>query len=428
MTNRTPSTVREMVLEVVAGELLPGASLPDDDADLEDAGCLDSMGWVGVLSRIEEITGIRNLGAAWPQGRPRSVRALVGAVLVAVVPGSGEKQRTDSSPQGSRILASAYLAGWGSAFGSLTVDAAAIEAECDLETGTLRERAGTESVCRVRDDEDEVTLGQRAAERALRSAELALEDVDLLVAISTTFLRIPSFAPTLHSRLLLKETCAALDVGGACAGLIYGLAAAKGVLATSHQRTALVVAAEVHSRRLAAPNVPGEFRGLFGDAACALLLKMQAEGESGPAPRLREFVWGCDGSLAAALQVAVSANSEIEVGFRGEQLGSAATSQLLSVLRRLESLSGRKLVEVDAVALHEPNPRLVEILARKAGIPIERLPLVSRTHGNLGAATCGVGLSKLLDGFRVRDSTQKKPILFLAAVGPGLVWAGTYLD
>lgn len=292
MTDWNPTAVRQMVLEVVTGELLPGATLPDDEADLEDAGCLDSMGWVGVLSGIEGLAGVRNFGASWPKGQPRSVRALTKALLEAGASNPPEAQRgARASENETKVHESTLLVGWACAFGSLTLEAAAVEAECGLEEGTLRERAGIRSVCRVRKDEDEVTLGWRAAESALESAEAAPQDIDLLVAVSTTFLRIPSFAPALHSRLLLPETCAALDVGGACAGLIHGLAVAKGLLATSQKRTALVVTAEVHSRRLADPNVPAEFRGLFGDAACALVLKTQSENEAGTAPRLREFVW-----------------------------------------------------------------------------------------------------------------------------------------
>ncbi len=102
----------------------------------------------------------------------------------------------------------------------------------------------------------------------------------------------------------------------------------------------------------------------------------------------------------------------------------AAVERLARTVEQLERLSGRPRSEVDAFALHEPNPRLARIFAQNARIPIEKIPLVSRTYGNLGSATCGVSLCVALDALAKR---APRPLIFLAAVGPGLLWAGTYL-
>src|SRR5207244_12080365 len=122
--------------------------------------------------------------------------------------------------------------------------------------------AGIESVRRASIGEDEISLAQQAAQSALDTANADPEAVDLLVATSATWLRFPSLAASLHTRLLLPESCAALDVGGACAGVVHALMAAKSLLCTASRQVALVVASEVNSRRLAHSPVPGEFRGL----------------------------------------------------------------------------------------------------------------------------------------------------------------------
>ncbi len=71
----------ELVRKCVSQELLPRASAPSDKEDLVKSGLIDSMGWVGILSAIEEATGIRNFGNPWPKDRPQSVQALAQAVL-----------------------------------------------------------------------------------------------------------------------------------------------------------------------------------------------------------------------------------------------------------------------------------------------------------------------------------------------------------
>jgi 3-oxoacyl-[acyl-carrier-protein] synthase III len=83
--------------------------------------------------------------------------------------------------------------------------------------------------------------------------------------------------------------------------------------------------------------------------------------------------------------------------------------------------------EVDCFAIHEPNPRFVELLALRAKIPLEKIPLVSRTCGNLGSVTCGASLCTALGRIKANSPAPRLPLIFLAAVGPGLIWGGTYL-
>ncbi len=412
----------ELVRRLVLRELQRGAPFPNDDEDLVKAGAIDSMGWVGILSGIEEATGIRNFGASWPEGRAQSVHALVDAVRDDLVK-SQSHIRGQDLPGETTAGRSISVAGWGYSLASLRVDAASIERECGLIVGTILERAGIQSVSRAAANETEISLGVKAAELALAKAGVEPDAVDVLVATSTTSLGFPSFAALLHSRLLLRESCAALDVGGACVGLIHALAAAKGSLYEGRRRLALIVASEVNSRALARPGVPGEFRGLFGDGACAFVLTRSAD-IGGQGFRVGEFVSGCSGAFSSALGVMLGEKGELEVTFKGEQLASAAVATLNQVVGSLEDLSATPRSAVDLFAFHEPNPRLTEIFAQRAGIPLEKIARVAHTSGNLGSATCGVNLCTALTRC---DGTSSRTI-FVAAVGPGLLWAGTYLS
>jgi 3-oxoacyl-[acyl-carrier-protein] synthase-3 len=335
---------------------------------------------------------------------------------------------------GERLLAGARdgsevsIRGWGYALGSVTVDADQIERELHLPPHKIRDGAGIQSLRFAAATEDELILGQRAADIALEMAEVAVEKIDLLVTTSTTFLALPSFAASLHSRLLLGESSGALDVGGACAGLIYSLAVAKGLLRTAPHGVALVVASEVHSRRLSASDMPGEFRGLFGDGACALLVTRAAGTNQRNSLRLGDFVWGCCGTFASSLEVDVRENAELSIQFKGEQLAHAVVTQMDRILEVLENKSGRPRAEADYLALHQPNPRVVEILAERTHIPLERIPLISRACGNLGSATCGVSLCQALTNLRERHDPSRAPLIFMAAVAPGLIWGGTFLS
>jgi 3-oxoacyl-[acyl-carrier-protein] synthase-3 len=210
--------------------------------------------------------------------------------------------------------------------------------------------------------------------------------------------------------------------------LIYSLAVAKGLLRTAPQGVALVVASEVHSRRLSAVDAPEEFRGLFGDGACAFIVTNAADANLEKFLRLGDFIWGCSGTFASSLNVNVGEDAGITIQFKGEQLAHAAITQMDRIIELLENKSGRPRAEADYLALHQPNPRVVEILAERTHVPLERIPLISRTCGNLGSATCGVSLCQALTDVRAGHDPAQAPLIFMAAVAPGLIWGGTFLD
>ena len=423
--NLDKEALAELVRNAVERELQPGSSLPENDEDLVKSGAVDSMGWVGILTGLEEATGVRNLGSPWPEGRPQTVTALAETLRAALA-----KERPETKPAvGARgeswRTGPISITGWAFALGTNKLDAAQIEAECGVTAGTIRERAGIRSVCRATDGEDEVALGKRASDSALQAANLDPADLNLLVCTSTTFLELPSLAASLHSRLLLNETCAVLDVGGACVGLLNALATGKAFLSGGNCKAALVVASEVHSRRLASSKVRGEFRGLFGDGACAFVLQATGEAEQrGAGFKLGEFVSGCFGSMSSALHVAIQPLGELEVAFDGEALGKGAVITLNEVVTKLEGMSGVGRAEVFAFAFHEPNPRLAAILARTMKVPLEKFTQTAETTGNLGSATCGVNLCTALDRLRANPAGGRS-VVCVAAVGPGILWGGS---
>ena len=416
----------KLVRKCVARVLSPNMVLPQDNVDLVKVGLIDSMAWVELLIAIGDATGIKNFGNTWPDNAPQSIRA-----LAAEMPGAASI-RTKNAPKETGRAANGTdsavsLAGWGHTLGSLSVCAAAIECECGLTAGIIRERAGIESVSRVDGNENELTLARKAAEIALQAANVDSEKVDLMVVTSATHLSFPSLSATLHTRLLLRESCLALDVGGACMGVIYALATAKALLSASRQNIALVVASEVNSPRLSSAKVPGEFRGLFGDGACAFVLARTDSGDFNETMQLGDFIWGCDGKSTSALQVGLNEAGVVEVRFKGEQLAKAAMLQMDRIIEGLETLAGRARSKVDYFAIHEPNPRLVQIISQNAMIPMEKIAQVCKTFGNLGSATCGISLCTALSKTRASRTPEHRPLIFVAAMGPGMVWGGTYL-
>ena len=291
------------------------------------------------------------------------------------------ENRASSARPGQAV----YLTGSGVALGSRRVPSEGVDREFDMPIGKLRDRAGIVSIVRAAEDEDECALAARAAAAALSAAGAGIADVDRMIATSETFQGYPSLGARLHSALRGRPNCGVVDVGGACLGLLYALDAARHFLAAGQGKTVLVVTSDVHSRQLTPGRVAGEFGGLFGDGASAFLV--QSAASRAGSFQLGEFHFGCAGHYSKAIQVKPGEENKLSVQFDGEALSRAAVSQLEKTLRAVELQSGHPLDRAAAFATHQPNPRLVALLARQLGVPVEKFPPIARDCGNLGSTS-----------------------------------------
>jgi 3-oxoacyl-[acyl-carrier-protein] synthase III len=295
-----------------------------------------------------------------------------------------------------------------------------------MPVGKLRGRAGIASLAYAAEGENELSLGARAAEEALRAAACGPQELDWIIATSETHHDYPALSAKFHSWLLVRENCATLDVGGACLGLLNALAVAQSLICSGQAKTILVVTADVHSRTLTPGRVAGEFGGLFGDGASAFLLRGANSNGANGGYLLGEFIFGCAGQYAAAIQVSDSRDGSLNVKFDGEALSRAAITRMERVLTAVEMRSGIPRTSVGGFATHQPNPRLVTLLAKQCGVSKSAFPPVARVWGNLGSSTCGAALHETLRNASKQPPGDRRPI-FLASLGPGLVFGGSWL-
>ncbi|HEY6128080.1 MAG TPA: 3-oxoacyl-[acyl-carrier-protein] synthase III C-terminal domain-containing protein [Candidatus Acidoferrum sp.] len=314
----------------------------------------------------------------------------------------------------------------GVAFGSRTVPSEKVDADFGMPAEKLRLRAGIVSVAYAEADECEVTLGARAARMALEQGNLDPGVLDWVIASSETHHAFPSLAAQLHLAVDARETCGALDVGGACLGSLHAFAVAKSFIESRQANTVLVVTADVHSRTLTPGRVAGEFGGLFGDGASAFLIQGKPPTASQNYFSLQDFFFGCASQLQQAIQVSAEPGDRLKVVFDGDALSRAATARLDQCIQELESRSGVSRSEVVAFATHQPNPRLVALLAKKCGVPLERFPLIVDRRGNLGSTTCAASLHFALRATSL-GGTQSRRTIFVASLAPGLLYGGGWL-
>jgi 3-oxoacyl-[acyl-carrier-protein] synthase-3 len=428
---RSPSThsaekdpLRRLVEECFHREAGLSVPIPDENADLIETGILDSMGWVSFLRTVESASGAGELGSSLSE-RSASFAAVL-AALRNRGPLTADASHDEEEPIASNTVVRVILIGSSAGVGSCVIPSEEVDRAFGMPAGKLRNRAGIESLAYAAEGENELTLAATATQEALRAASCGAQELDWIVATSETHHDYPSLSAQLHSRLLVRENCGALDVGGACLGLLNALVVAQSLIGSGQAQTVAVVTADVHSRTLTPGRVAGEFGGLFGDGASAFILRSAARNDSSEGYRLGEFLFGCAGQYAAAIQVSDTKDGSLNVQFDGEALSRAAITRMEKVLLSVELRSGIPRTSVGGFATHQPNPRLVALLARQCGVSPETFPPIARTCGNLGSSTCGAALHAALQNASKQVPGDRRPI-FLASLGPGLLFGGGWL-
>jgi 3-oxoacyl-[acyl-carrier-protein] synthase-3 len=323
-------------------------------------------------------------------------------------------------------IADVYLIGSNSAFGSRLVPSEEVDQAFGMPCGKLRHRAGIHSVAYAREHEDEISLGVDAATGLLNRNTVDPQNIDWILAASETYHAYPTLAALLHARLNLRENCSALDVGSGCVALVQALAVAQTILASGRASTVLVVTSDVHSRTLGPGRTKGEFGGLFGDGASSFLLTTAPSFAQRVAYRLGEFFFGCSPKYSEAIRVSKSFDGSLDVQFDGDALSRAAVHRMEKILEEAEQRSGISRSAVGAFATHQPNPRLIALLAKQFSVPPNTFPPIAATRGNLGSSTCGAVLHAALELAWSQLPADRKPV-FLASLGPGLLFGGGWM-
>lgn len=282
-------------------------------------------------------------------------------------------------------------------------------------------------------------LATRAAERALAAAGLTAADVELIiVGTSTPDDTFPATATQVQAKLGMNRGFA-FDVQAVCSGFVYALSVADKFIRTGQVRTAMVIGAETYSRIL-----DWNDRGtcvLFGDGAGALLLQA-SDGANGtpdghgaggtPVDRDTNKVTNLprgilsthlhsDGRFRHILYVDGGPSATRTVGslrMAGKEVFRHAVSSLTSVAEEALAANGLTLNDVDWLVPHQANIRILEGVARKLGLPLDRVISTVDRHANTSAASIPLALDAA-----VRDGRLKPgDLVLMEAIGGGLTW------
>jgi len=276
-------------------------------------------------------------------------------------------------------------------------------------------------------DEFTSSMGVEAAKSAIASANISVEEIDLiLVATITPDYAFPNTACLIQAELKATKA-AAVDIQAACTGYLYGLSMAKAFIESGMYNTILLIASEKLSSIV-------NYRDrntcvLFGDGAAASVITFQGKGL-----RIRETCLGADGEQASLVNIPAggsrqpasmqTVSDELHyLKMEGKELFKHAVRRMEMASKVCIDRAGLKEEEINWLIPHQANLRIIEALAKRFQVSMERVYITLQKYGNTSASSVGIALDEL-----VREKeTKKGENLLLIAFGAGLTWGAGIL-
>lgn len=285
-------------------------------------------------------------------------------------------------------------------------------------------------------------LGIEAAKSALEMSGKSPSDIDLVICATSSPDDLFGDAPSIASAIGIEAgKCVAFDLTAACSGFLFGIVTASQFLTNGASQNALVLGADALTRW-----VDWDDRNsciLFGDGAGAMVLTRSDENEgltgSEDAFGILGYAMHSNGGGYKDLNCIYKGNPKelstpdggtvVEdgaydsMGMNGRKVYSFATRVVPTVLEEALEQAGISVDDVDHLLLHQANIRIMETVAQRLGMPMEKVITNLYKYGNTSAASIPLALDEAVRSGRVK----KGDVIACAGFGAGLSWGAAIL-
>jgi 3-oxoacyl-[acyl-carrier-protein] synthase-3 len=298
-----------------------------------------------------------------------------------------------------------------------------LEKIVDTTSQWILERTGIQQRHIAAEHETALTMAEKAARQAMDAAGIEPADIGMIIIATTTPEKMfPSTACLLQQRLGIAG-CPAFDLNStACAGFVYGVSIADQFIRNGVIKTALVIGSEVMSRVV--DWTDRTTCVLFGDGAGAVILGASEK------PGVLSTHLHADGTYKDVLSLNVSLGKPIDVEgalfikMTGNQLFKLAVKILEDLFDDTLKANGLDKHAVDWLVPHQANIRIIQALAKKLDLPMERVAITLEDQGNTSSASIPLALDKA-----IRDGRIKRgEMLLLEGFGGGLAWGSALIQ
>ncbi len=269
-------------------------------------------------------------------------------------------------------------------------------------------------------------MGAEAVKGLLKKTDTAPEEIDLIVvATITPDMDFPSTANLISHKSGLVNAWG-FDLAAACSGFLFGLETVNRMVSSGAYKKVILVGADMmssitdYSDRTTCP--------LFGDAAAAVLVEPAQDEDSG----IMDHILQTDGNGAKHLykkgggSLHPASHETVDKGWHyvyqeGQAVFKVAVSKMADI--SVDVMERNNLSPESNLWLvpHQANMRIIEAVARRMGLPREKVMINIEKYGNTTAATIPLCL------WEWEEQLKKGDDLILTAFGGGFTWGAVYL-
>lgn len=263
-----------------------------------------------------------------------------------------------------------------------------------------------------------------AAQEALKQSGVKPEEIDLiLLGTSSPDYCFPNGACEVQG-MIGAVNAACYDISAACTGFVFALNTAHAFISSGLSKTALVIGSDVLSKLT--DWTDRNTCVLFGDGAGAVVVKADSTGILG-------MNMHSDGTKGGVLTCGSRTNGNFllgkkpELGYMtmdGQEVFKFAVKKVPECIRQVLDDSGVAAEQVKYFVIHQANYRIIESIAKRLKVSVDRFPVNMEHYGN----TSGASVPLLLDEINRKGMLEAGDKIVFSGFGAGLTWGATLLE
>lgn len=338
------------------------------------------------------------------------------------------KRQPRSSPRSAKSQRTVSIVGTGSYAPAKIITNDDLSKMVDTSDEWITTRTGIKERRIAAEGEQTSDMAAKAALNALEQAKIKPEDVDLiLVATATPDMLFPATACFVQKKIGAKKA-ACLDISAACAGFLFGIEIAQQFITSHTHDVVLVIGAE---KLTSITNwADRNTCVLFGDGAGAAVLKHRGSAHGvisthiGSDGQYTDILFMPGGGSRCPITTENAHLNLATIHMNGKEVYKQAVTAMLKASKKALELAGLTIDDIACVIPHQANLRIIEAIADRLKIPLEKFYVNLDKYGNTSAAAVAMALDEANRSGRIKHGDYVLMVVF----GGGLTWASTVIE
>ena len=302
-----------------------------------------------------------------------------------------------------------------------------LEKMVDTTDEWIRTRTGVERRHVASEDQTTSDLCVEAAKKAMESANVTPDDIDLIIVGTTSpDLIFPNIATIIQDRMGIHG-CPAFSIEAACTGFIYALSTADKFVRAGEAKCALIIGAEIITKLIDWSD--RSTCVLFGDGAGAAVVSAE-ESDSGIISTYiksdgsyKELLWIKVGSAAHPYTPDTPNDGMDKILMNGADIFKIAVKKMGDSAKHALEQANVTSDDIALVIPHQANIRIIEALAKRIKIDMSKVFLNIEKYGNTSAASVPLALDEANRKGLIKEGDN----ILMVAFGGGLIWGSTLI-